>query len=1016
MALPSVAAVDHEPNRLLRGLASLVVRRAVWVLALWMVVAGVVNLAVPQLEEVVADDSTPVVPLDSDSSRAVTLMDQEFGSGRSHSFLVVLAEREGGLTRADVRHVEGLVPRLRQDTENVSFVQDIRDDQVREALTSDDGEAVYLQVGVPGFTGAPSAIHQVEHVREVVRDGAPEGLDLLVTGPSATVSDMAVEAESSILVITIVTIGLIFALLLLIYRRLSVALIILGTVGLSLGVARGLTAWMGLHGVFDVSTFTGSFLTAIVLGAGTDYAIFLVSRYHEQRRLGVGPRTAASYAAGRVSAVIIGSALTVVLANACMLVAELGVYTTTGPAIAVSVTATLLVSITLLPAMLGLLGPRGLFEPRPASAGAGGWARLAALAVHRRVPMALAALVPLVALAALMPAMEPSYDTRGIQPEDTESNRGYAALARHYPVNEVLPEYVLVSSDHDMRNARDLATLEQAAAAAARTPGVALVRSVTRPDGEAIDQARVSYQAGVIGRKLRRAGDDVASGTEGARTLADGSAQVDEGAEELAAGADQAVEGAGMLVSALEELRSGLTRLEDGAGEAVTGTGELREGARMLAAGLEAASSQTQTAVEGLGMALDGLESSLPCTLDPICNRARDGVRQVYEGERDQLLPGLRDAAAAARRIAEGTGDLQAGLRQLDDGLARARAGVEEITAGQREFRARLGELADGTEQLAEGTGQVAAGTSEVAGSVGELEGGLSEAADYLTSTAERADTSAMGGFYLPPAALADDRFAAASRLFISPDGRTARIAVLGTDDAFSSEAAERSTEVRQVIENSLRDSRLQDADVVTTGMASANADLAAIEARDFRLIVAVALVTVFLILLALLRSVVAALFLLATVVLSYASAVGLGVLVFQMILDEPLEWSVPSLAFILLVAVGADYNLLLTKRMQEEAPDGSRAGIARAAAATGGVITAAGVIFAASMFALMAGSVDSLVQTGFVIGAGLLIDTFVVRTMLVPAIAAMLGPRLWWPRRRAPRPTVGPVTTVATR
>jgi len=174
--------------------------------------------------------------------------------------------------------------------------------------------------------------------------------------------------------------------------------------------------------------------------------------------------------------------------------------------------------------------------------------------------------------------------------------------------------------------------------------------------------------------------------------------------------------------------------------------------------------------------------------------------------------------------------------------------------------------------------------------------------------------------------------------------------------------------------------------------------------------------VTVFLILLALLRSVVAALFLLATVVLSYASAVGLGVLVFQMILDEPLEWSVPSLAFILLVAVGADYNLLLTKRMQEEAPDGSRAGIARAAAATGGVITAAGVIFAASMFALMAGSVDSLVQTGFVIGAGLLIDTFVVRTMLVPAIAAMLGPRLWWPRRRAPRPTVGPVTTVATR
>jgi uncharacterized membrane protein YdfJ with MMPL/SSD domain len=86
--------------------------------------------------------------------------------------------------------------------------------------------------------------------------------------------------------------------------------------------------------------------------------------------------------------VIIGSALTVVLANACMLVAELGVYTTTGPAIAVSVTATLLVSITLLPAMLGLLGPRGLFEPRPASTGAGvGGAAWALEAVTARTPV-----------------------------------------------------------------------------------------------------------------------------------------------------------------------------------------------------------------------------------------------------------------------------------------------------------------------------------------------------------------------------------------------------------------------------------------------------------------------------------------------------------------------------------------------------------------------------------------------------------------------------------------------------
>lgn len=86
-------------------------------------------------------------------------------------------------------------------------------------------------------------------------------------------------------------------------------------------------------------------------------------------------------------------------------------------------------------------------------------------------------------------------------------------------------------------------------------------------------------------------------------------------------------------------------------------------------------------------------------------------------------------------------------------------------------------------------------------------------------------------------------------------------------------------------------------------------------------------------------------------------------------------------------------------KRIQEEAPDGSRAGIARAVTATGGVLTTAGIIFAASMFAMMTGRVTTLTQIGFTIGMGLLLDTFVVRTLIVPACAALLGPRLWWPR-----------------
>jgi RND superfamily putative drug exporter len=274
----------------------------------------------------------------------------------------------------------------------------------------------------------------------------------------------------------------------------------------------------------------------------------------------------------------------------------------------------------------------------------------------------------------------------------------------------------------------------------------------------------------------------------------------------------------------------------------------------------------------------------------------------------------------------------------------------------------------------------------------------MERAASYLQRTGSVARDPAIGGFYLPPTALDDPRFAAASGLYLSEDGRTARLMVLGSTDAFGRAAAERSAEVHDTVTDSFAGTRLEEATVQSTGMASTNADLGRYADADLRLVASLALLAVFLVLLLVLRSVVAATLLLATVVLSYVSAIGLATLVWQVLLDRPLEWSVPALTLVLLVAVGADYNLLLTKRIHEEAPDGSAAGIARATIATGGVITSAGLIFAGSMFALMAGSILTLAQMGFTIGAGLLLDTFLVRSLLVPAAATLLGPRLWWP------------------
>jgi RND superfamily putative drug exporter len=169
---------------------------------------------------------------------------------------------------------------------------------------------------------------------------------------------------------------------------------------------------------------------------------------------------------------------------------------------------------------------------------------------------------------------------------------------------------------------------------------------------------------------------------------------------------------------------------------------------------------------------------------------------------------------------------------------------------------------------------------------------------------------------------------------------------------------------------------------------------------HDIRFIIAVTLFVVLLTLIVLLRAIVAPLYLVASVVVSYLSAVGIGALVFQFLLGQQLHWSVPPLAFVVLVAVGADYNMLLVSRMRDESPHSMRYGIIRTLSSTGGVITAAGLIFAASMCGLLFSSIGTVVQGGFVIGIGILLDTFLVRTITVPAIAALVGQANWWPGR----------------
>ena len=219
-------------------------------------------------------------------------------------------------------------------------------------------------------------------------------------------------------------------------------------------------------------------------------------------------------------------------------------------------------------------------------------------------------------------------------------------------------------------------------------------------------------------------------------------------------------------------------------------------------------------------------------------------------------------------------------------------------------------------------------------------------------------------------------------------------VAIVLRHDPYSSEAADAVESIRERLHEIAPGGLLG-------GIPAENYDIEQTNERDTKLIVPLVLLVVALILAAVLRAIVAPAFLIATVVLSFAATLGLCTFAFSLLSSEGVAFNLVLLAFLFLVALGVDYNIFLMTRAREEAAAlGTREGTMAALVHTGGVVTGAGVILAGTFATLTLLPLEELVQIGATVAIGVLLDTFVVRALLIPSIAYRLGERTWWPGR----------------
>ncbi|MGL5445147.1 MAG: MMPL family transporter, partial [[Mycobacterium] stephanolepidis] len=484
---------------------------------------------------------------------------------------------------------------LRADTAHLDSAMDLwADPLTAEGAISPDGKAVYTMLRVTGELGGAQANASLDAVRQIVADEpAPAGMHPWVTGPGATIADELTSIDTQMLMITGVTVVLIAVLLFAVYRSAVTAAIPLITVGMGLGVARSIVAFLGERNLIEVSIFSVALLAALVLGAATDYGIFLLGRYHEQRRSGLGHEQSLEVANRSVAPVIAASGLTIAAALSCLMFAQVGMLRSAGLPCAIGILTGMAASLTLLPALIGLAGRRGLAQPRPLRGQPGRrWRRVGTMVARWPGPVLVGSALVLMVCAIPVAGLRLGFDELASQPLSTHANRGYQAMDRHFPPNRLLPEIVSIESDHDLRNPAGVIGIERVTKKLMEIPGIRMVQSASRPAGAIPEQAALTEQAGII-----------------ADQLDDGTTQM-----------SQRLGAVDQLSATLSQFSKAIAQLQNGLAGGVSGLGELNGGVGDMHSGMKALQDNVSQ-VSGYMEPLRNFTNGNPnCANDGICS------------------------------------------------------------------------------------------------------------------------------------------------------------------------------------------------------------------------------------------------------------------------------------------------------------------------------------------------------------------------------------------------------------
>ncbi|CAJ1587174.1 RND family transporter [[Mycobacterium] wendilense] len=944
--------MDTEDSR--RPFIARTIRRfAPIIIVGWLALILALTFSAPMLETVGEENAVALMPSDAPSAQAMKRMVETFDNSDSDNFAMIVLEGQEPLGEGAREYYTRLVAELESAPEYVSNVQDLWGDRLTaSSVQSPDGRATYVQLNLVGDQGTALGDKSVAGVRDIVSGiPVPAGVDVYVTGAGPLITDMHHGGNASILKITIVSVAVIFALLLMVYRSFGTVILLLLMVGFELGAARGVVAVLGHYEILGLSTFAVNMLVFLCIAAGTDYGIFFFGRYLESRQAGQDRETSYYSMYHGVAPVVLASGLTIAGAMLCLSFTRLPYFQTMGVPAAIGLAAAVAVAVTLVPAGVAVASRFGMLEPKRKIAERR-WRGIGTAIVRWPAPIAVATLaLALVGLLAL-PGYKTSYNDRNYIMGDIPANQGFQAADRHFSQSRMTPEVLMVETDRDLRNPDDFLVLNKVAKAVFQVRGVSRVQAITRPEGTPLERTSIPFLLSLQSATQAQANHFQQQRNNDMLKQADDMAELIEAQKRSYAVMQEMVATTHSMVGNTKEME-----------EVVS---ELRGRIALF---------------DDFFRPIRNYFYWEPhCYNIPVCWAVRSLFDSIDKVDRlNDEMSGLVDEMEILDRL----------MPQMLVIMPQMIAVMERM----REMTLTMHSTQTG------------------------LNAGMEDAAEDVSVMGRAFDAAQIDdSFFLPPEVFENPEFQRAMDFFLSPDGKSVRYIISHSGDPASIEGIQRIDQIRTAAEEALKGTPLVNSKVYIAGAAATAKDWHDGSKWDVWLAGIAAVCLVFMIMLIVTRSPIAALVIVGTVVLSLGASFGISVLIWQYIFGIYLHWMVLAMSVIILLAVGSDYNLMLVSRMKEEIGAGLHTGIIRAMGGTGKVVTTAGLVFALTMAAMVVSDLRIIGQVGTTICFGLLFDALIVRAFLTPSIAALLGRWFWWPVQVRPRPASAMLREYGTR